>query len=231
MSARLTDPHHQTAFLLARHGVDLVLDVGANIGQYARSLRAAGYQGRIISFEPQRAAHTQLAEGAAGDAHWTVAPRCAIGSENGEITINISASSDMSSARLFTEETQRHFASDRFVANETVQSYTLDRLWADYVPTGARVFLKSDTQGFEMEVLSGASDHLIEICGVQVEASLHPIYQGQPDFRMILDWLTRRGFAPMQVIPGYFSRHHGRMLEIDLVLFRPSADAENAAPD
>jgi FkbM family methyltransferase len=222
VSAKVTDPRAQTAFLLARHRIELVLDVGANVGQYARGLRAAGYGGRILSFEPQSAAHAALTTAAAADPAWLVAPRMALGDAEGEVTINLSGASDMSSALAFTAETERHFASDRFVGSETAPLRRLDGLWPELVRPGERVFLKSDTQGFDLAVLRGASGALASILGVQVEASLHPIYQGQPDYRAVLDFLLPAGFALMQVIPGYFSRHHGRMLECDLVLFRSS---------
>ena len=57
----------QIISLLARHEVDCVLDVGANVGQYANAIRKNGYQGRIVSFEPLSDAHAKLTARAAGD--------------------------------------------------------------------------------------------------------------------------------------------------------------------
>ena len=46
--------------MLAAHNVNLVFDVGANTGQFAKAIRGDGFNGRIVSFEPLIAAHEQL---------------------------------------------------------------------------------------------------------------------------------------------------------------------------
>src|SRR5262245_16825242 len=73
----------QLDHLISYLGIDLVLDVGSNIGQYARELRSHGYRGRIVSFEPSEAAHTELVKAAQGDAGWSVASRMALGRASG----------------------------------------------------------------------------------------------------------------------------------------------------
>jgi hypothetical protein len=59
-------------FLRSRN-VDLVIDVGANVGQYAASLRKAAHAGWIVSFEPVAAAYEELAALANKDPLWRYA--------------------------------------------------------------------------------------------------------------------------------------------------------------
>lgn len=214
-------PHwRQLTGMLQRHRITLVLDIGANIGQYAAALRASGYAGRIVSVEPLGAANAELARAAARDGNWIAAPRAAVGAAPGRLTINVSASSDMSSALPFTAEAAKVFDGDRTVAQESVPMTTVDALLADHATPADRIFLKSDTQGYDLEVLRGAAASLDRIAGLQVEAALHPTYAGQPDWRAIVDLLTPQGFAIHLVVPGYFSKRHGRLMEMDLVFFR-----------
>lgn len=64
------------------NGIDLVLDVGANTGQYGQRLRKASYGGAIVSFEPVPSAFTSLARKAGRDANWR-AERLALGAHGG----------------------------------------------------------------------------------------------------------------------------------------------------
>jgi FkbM family methyltransferase len=76
-----------------RFEVDLILDVGANAGQFALQFRSLGYKGRLVSFEPLSSAHAKLEKTARRDSRWTVHPRCAIGAQNGGVEINIAGNS------------------------------------------------------------------------------------------------------------------------------------------
>ena len=208
------------AEMLERHDITLVLDVGANIGQYATALRNNGYRRRIVSFEPLSAAHSDLTANADLDPDWIVAPRCAVGSVPGETTINISPESDMSSLLALTDDAAEKFASVRPTASEAVPITTLATEIPRYASAGDAVFVKSDTQGFEAEVLEGLGEAAKRVTGLQLELSLVPIYQGQPDYLSVLNRVGDLGFVPHLVIPGYFSRHHGQMIEFDVVCFR-----------
>src|SRR6201995_3473637 len=88
-----TSPKLRHQLLFSQFPIDLVLDAGANTGQFVHQCRAAGYRGNIISFEPSAAAHASLLQSAASDPHWTVADRIALGATPSEVEINIAANS------------------------------------------------------------------------------------------------------------------------------------------
>ena len=110
----------------------------------------------------------------------------------------------------------------RKVGEETVRVARLDSVFDDHVGAGDRAFLKIDTQGSEAEVIVGAAASMARIAGLQLELSLVPLYQGEADYRSLLDRVHGLGFAPYLIIPGYWSRHLGRMVQFDGIFFRCS---------
>lgn len=206
--------------LFRKHNVDCVFDIGANVGQYAGALRKNGYSGRIVSFEPLTTAHADLTARAASDPAWEIAPRTAVGAATGETAINISPESDMSSILPLDATAHERLASTRATGSETVPVTTLAAALQAHAGGAARVFVKSDTQGFEDRVLAGIGDAWDRITGIQLELSIQPIYEGQPDHLPLLEQLAAHGLRPHLVIPGYWSRHYDRMLEYDVVCFR-----------
>ena len=208
--------------VLDRHGIGMVLDVGANAGQYGRRLRRSGYIGRIVSFEPLTLAHTSLAAAAADDPMWEVAPRMALGDQDGTVTLNISAESDMSSTLDFTEEMRGLLDDSSYVGTEQAAIARLDTVFDRFTAPNARVLLKVDTQGTERQVVDGAGDMLNRITLLQLEMSIVPVYQGEPTYLETIAWLADRGFQPVLFIPGYFNRRTARLIAMDGIFARPA---------
>jgi FkbM family methyltransferase len=213
--------HTRLALLLAARRLDLVLDIGANSGQWAQQLRRAGYRGDIVSFEPLSQAHHQLTHNARRDARWTIAPRLALGERNDEIEIHIAGNS-LSSSLLEMLPMHREGAPESaYVGSERVRMRTLDSLIGTVVPSGTRrLFCKLDVQGYETQVLAGAPALLRRIVGLQIEISLAPLYMGQPTLRELLDAMAHVGFEIYGFAPGFVDPQSGRMLQVDGVFFR-----------
>ena len=182
--------HH---FLHSRN-IDLILDVGANLGFFALAMRQKGYAGRIWSFEPVAYVFETLATKASADPLWQVS-RLALGSEPGEAEINVLGSHTMSSL-LEPTELAKAYNPGGETRRERVQVETLDRVLAD--DPASDIFLKLDVQGFEKEVLAGAAETLERCCALQVELPIEPLYEGNWRFTEALDQIEQLGFVPAQ---------------------------------
>lgn len=208
------------ATMLRCQGVNLVVDVGANTGQFASSLRRAGYLGRLFSFEPLTEAYERLLSASKNDANWHIAPRMAIGEAEGEVEIHVSGNSVSSSILKMLESHSKSAPDSRFVASERVRLATLDSVLHNELGSNVIPFLKIDTQGYEEKVLNGAEELLTKVRGVQLEMSLVPLYEGQQLFEPLTQRLQSLGFAIWAIWPGFCDHNSGRMLQVDAVFFR-----------
>ncbi|WP_331527264.1 FkbM family methyltransferase [Nocardioides sp.] len=216
-----SDPLHGVSLLLAHLRVDLVFDVGANAGGYARTLRRLGYRERVISFEPLSGPFARLAAVAQGDPLWDVV-RCAVGDHEGDALVHVAGNAGASSSVL--PMLASHMAAApgaTYVADERVPLHRLDELVRDHV-SGRRCFLKLDVQGYERAVLDGATDLLADdrLVGVQAEMSLVPLYEGSMLWRETVELLSGHGFELAALIPGFADPTSGRLLQADGVFIR-----------
>ena len=217
-------PDAQLAAQLAAQRIDLVLDVGANAGQFGGKLREIGYRGRIVSFEPLSDAREKLLAAADGDDTWEVAERAAIGERDGEIQIHVSANSVSSSALGMLEAHVSSAPESRYIGKERAPLRRLDDIPAPYLRAKSVTLLKIDTQGYEDRVLEGASGILPRIAGVQLELSLVPLYEGQKLLPEMLERLRGHGFSVWAIWPGHVDPRDSRTLQVDATFFRSTGD-------
>lgn len=206
--------------ILDHHGIGAVLDVGANVGQYATRLRQGGWEGRIVSFEPLPDAHATLEKAAASDDRWEVAPRMALGACAGTVSLNVSAESDMSSSLPFLPEMADLLDSAAYTGTVSAPLARLDDLFDRYAGNTDRVLLKIDTQGTEAAVLEGASGNMERIYGIQLELSIVPVYLGERTYLDMIAVLGKLGFQPALFIPGYFNHRSARLISMDGIFMR-----------
>ena len=218
----------QLRAMLSWHRVDLIFDVGANAGHFGRELRRqVGFTGRIVSFEPMRAAHERLSAKARKDPLWDVAPRAAIGAQEGTVTMNIARNSVSSSVLPMLEIHARAAPGSRYTDTETVRLAALDALTPGYFRQESIAFLKVDTQGYESEVLKGATRTLARVVGVQLELSLIPLYAGQLLMPELLEFMRDTGFDLWAITPAFTDPQNGRLLQVDAAFFRRIPPSES----
>lgn len=212
--------HARMFKLLSHHGIDTVIDVGANDGGFGRFLREGGYRGSILSFEPLEEAHRLLSAAASSDADWHVAPRMALGAEDKEIEINVAGNSTSSSILPMLSTHSEAAPQSTYIGSQRVPLRRLDGVNHAVLDHGGTILLKIDTQGYEMPVLQGAASLMPRIRGVLLELSMTPLYEGQTLYLEMINWMTKQGFELWNVIPGFVDPSSGRMLQMDGVFFR-----------
>lgn len=215
-------PPERRIKLLDAYGIDLVIDVGANRGQYAAALRAAGWRGRIVSFEPLSEPYAQLAMASEQDAAWECR-RVALGRRRGGTRLNVSEDSRNSSVLTVGARHLRTVPDSRIVSVESVTMDRLDAIWPEVVRGARRPYLKMDTQGYELEVLHGAVRVLESAVVVEAELSLLPVYDSGPLFDDIFEFVSRRGFAPIAFEGVLDDAETGEMLQADAIFRRTGA--------
>lgn len=207
---------------LDARGLDTVLDIGANVGQFATLIRRAGFAGRIISCEPLTGAFGELCDRAARDERW-LAVQTAVGREPGSTTINVSANSFSSSVLDMTDAHLTSAPGSGYIATETVPMTTVRGLVAKHAVEPGRTLLKIDTQGYEEEVLAGAGDLVAEFGAIQLELSFVELYAGQQLFDDLYARMRGLGFR-LQIIEPGFSDASGRLLQCDGLFVRTVDD-------
>lgn len=201
-------------YLLGKYNVKTIVDVGANEGQFAlKLLQKNNYTGKIISFEPVSSSFQVLSNNSKQSPNWIVV-QSAVGDSEGQLPINISQNSVSSSLRKVNAHTVEAEAGTAVVKTEMVTINTLDNLlqkqeWED------DLWLKIDVQGFEREVLHGASKALKRAKVVQIELAVIPSYEQSPYLEEIITMLRSSGFTLYSIMSGFRNYTTGQMYEME----------------
>lgn len=198
---------------LASRDIDCIIDVGANMGQYAAIVRTAGFGGTIHSFEPQPDAFESLRARSASDPAW-FSRNLAVGAEPGTLELNIAGNSFSSSVLPMVETHLEAAPESAYVGRISVPTTTIGSFVDETGVDPSRALLKVDTQGFEMPVLEGAGGALNSFAAIQVEMSLVPLYEGQTLFDDLRTFIESAGFELFSLEPG-IAAPDGRLLQVD----------------
>jgi FkbM family methyltransferase len=182
------------ANFFATRPIDLVIDAGANLGQFAQSIRRKGYWGQIVSFEPVGYVYEALAKNAQDDELWE-ARKLALGNAPGLAEINVFGNHTLSSFLGATEHLQAYDTSAA-PRTESVEIRTIDSEMA--TSPAKHIFLKADVQGLERQVIEGASETLKRTVGVYLELPISSLYEGSWTFREAINFMDDLGFEPAQ---------------------------------
>jgi len=200
--------------LLNKFSINFVLDVGANIGDYAESIRKLGYKGHIFSFEPHPEIFPTLQNNFQDDTLWR-GYNLGLGSEDTLATFNVNTYSALSSFLVPKDRIAKTVNSCE-VKIKRLDSF-LDEILA-LVPE-PRIFLKMDTQGYDMEVVKGASKCIEKVLCLQSEVAVQANYDKMPSYLDALKYYESLGFQLVDLFPVN-RMPEGAVVEYDCLMVR-----------
>lgn len=204
--------------IISSHGINLVFDVGANTGQYAKIMRENGYKGRIVSFEPFQAAHNKLVHAASKDPLWEVS-KLAIGDKIGQVKLNISKNLGSNSILEMLPSHVKSAPGSEYIGVEEVQEMTIDSVIKKYYKPNDRLYVKIDTQGYEKNVINGAKNSIDKIIGLQLEMSIIELYKNELLLPDMINLLSQKGYTLWSLEPGFMDKSTGQLLQVDGIFF------------
>ena len=199
-------------------GIQTILDIGANRGGFALTMRALFPAARIIAFEPLPELLPNLHAMAAADPLLTIAA-CGLGESNGTLTFNRLAN-DAASSFLAPNAVLK--SSEPAITASSQLSVPVRRLDDVMAETAHQqpVFVKLDVQGFEDRVIAGGEHTLRRAPIVLIETSTIPLYDGAPDFARIAEQLAALGFIYGGTLERLVTLPNGRIASEDTIFVK-----------
>ena len=201
--------------ILSNYEFKVILDVGANTGQFAKVARAFCPDATIYSFEPLPDIYSQLVEELAID-HNAIPVNSAISNFSGTADMfqsNFSASSSLLPMAKLHKEEMPHSASSKKV------KVRIDKLddWIikNNVKLDHDLLIKMDVQGNELKVIEGGINVLQRAKLLIIEVSFYELYHGQALFDDIYEVLKKNGFTYKGNLGQYQSQKSNNILFAD----------------
>ncbi|MGE5538440.1 MAG: FkbM family methyltransferase [Gemmatimonas sp.] len=195
----------------------MIVDVGANVGQFALLCRSLYPQARIYAFEPLAQAADTFSRLFAGDDKVTLI-RSAVGNRRGDVAIHLSRRLDSSSLLPISPTMTEAFPGTDEVGHAIVPIAPLPEMLSSK-DIAEPALLKIDVQGAELEVLRGCGELLQRFSDICVELSFVELYTGQSLCHEVIAYLAQRGFAIASIYNLQYGRGH-RLLQADFLFSR-----------
>ncbi len=196
--------------------IDLIIDGGANIGQWASLVNKEFSKTEIWSFEPTKKAFEVLKEtSSVHNQYWKIF-NLGLGDKSGEFLINIASNSAESSSLLSPGSNIDYlYPNLQFSETESIKVILLDDLLSEL--SNRLIYLKLDVQGYESKVFAGARKVLQNTKVIEFESSFSPLYSGETAHHPLVAELMEYGFIPWFVTLPH-SDEFGRAYAVDTIM-------------
>ena len=205
---------------LKRAGVSprTVIDLGANVGQFAVAAANLFKGVKIFSVEPDPRTADVLKQNLMSIKQATVFV-VAVGDSVGEAEFYVNKDAQVSSMLKLGSDRMRDFPRSTVVEKITVPVTTLDTLFQGR-KLEKPILVKIDVQGFEDRVIRGGKDFLKLTEWVLMEVSFADLYEGEHNFKSLLELMDEHGFRFLRPLNYHTSPLTGQIIEMDALFWR-----------
>jgi FkbM family methyltransferase len=168
---------------------ELIFDVGAYHGDFAKMCHKLWPEAKIVCFEPQ-------------ESKIPILQNCASEIPSLQVFQILLGAQVLNSVAFNEAETASSVLIEHIPQNFPVKHYdmtTIDNVVEKHFGGQSPAFLKLDTQGYELEILKGAQKSLAGIEIILVEVNLLDIHQNVPLLAEITQWLHEKGWAAYDI--------------------------------
>jgi len=193
--------------------IKTVLDIGANRGEYARWCAETFSDVVIHAFEPLKSCQSQLDEKSEQYPNIKV-HTVALGNKEGSVEMFENESNPSSSILPMLDRHREIYPHTASETKTVVELTTLDKI-ARTTSFKNPIFLKADVQGYELEVLKGATSVLADCAVVVLEVMFEELYEGQSDFRTMVNFMHELNFDFLEFADESRSKETGALIYAD----------------
>jgi FkbM family methyltransferase len=198
--------------------IDTVIDIGANTGQFTKTISVLLPNAKIYSFEPIPSCFDELYATTQNNSNVQVF-NVGLGDKSGMLSFQYNSFSAASSFLKSTDELKKTFP---FASNASEIEVRISRLddISEELKLGTSILAKIDVQGYEDKVLAGGEITLRESKIIIIETSFDTLYKEQPLFNDIYQTLVNWGFAYTGNIDQLDDPKSGKPLQCDAVFIK-----------
>jgi FkbM family methyltransferase len=195
-----------------------VVDVGANVGQFAVATAKLFPEVEVHSFEPVPESVEELRKNVARLGNVTVYP-CALGEEEGSVRFHVNVHTHSSSLLPLADSHRAAFPEALEERTIEVEVRTMDRVF-EGVELRGPVLIKLDVQGYEAWVLRGGEETLRRADYVVMEVSFVKMYEGEDTFMEMARTMEGYGFRFERPVGWLSKPGTGEILQMDALFAR-----------
>ena len=211
--------------------IHTVIDVGANVGQFAKYICEFYKDARVYCFEPVPEPFAALEKWADTQNGRGIPFNLAIGDSEGGTEMFLHEEHVTSSSMLATTGlTEQCYPFTKGQKRIPIRQATLDSALGDVMSgLNPEILIKLDVQGYENRVIAGGKQIFAMATVCILEINLDTLYEGQAEFKELLVMLDDLGYRYI----GNFDQLYGKdghCIYIDAVFLKKDVSRQVNAP-